>query len=216
MSSELVFEEEDQVGQRIRKWRKRIVRLALLCIVAFLVWFMLFTGPRDMAQYPLAANSPYRLPWPSGISHLCVQGNRAVVSHRGFDEFAYDFAMPVGSDVCAARAGVVEYVEVEHDGNGFRAPNNVICVKHDDSTFAVYAHLKLNGSYVEVGDQVAQGQRIAGSGNVGTSMMPHLHFDVREASGQLLPVVFEDVKEDKGIPRMFKSYTSGNSASLPR
>jgi len=200
------------VGQCIRKWRKRIVRLALLCILAFFVWFMLFTGPRAMAQYPLSANSPYRLPG----HQVSVTFAYRATGHRGFDEFAYDFAMPVGSDVCAARAGVVEYVEVEHDGNGFRAPNNVICVKHDDSTFAVYAHLKLNGSYVEVGDQVAQGQRIAGSGNVGTSMMPHLHFDVREASGQLLPVVFEDVKEGKGIPRMFKSYTSGNSASLPR
>ena len=42
--------------------------------------------------------------------------------------------MPVGSDVCAARAGVVTWVVDSHDGNGINAPNNSIAIRHDDGT----------------------------------------------------------------------------------
>ncbi len=69
--------------------------------------YLVFTGPHDLERYPPAGSSPYRLPWTGGATRLCIQGNRAIVSHRDWEEFAYDFAMPVGSDVCAARGGTV-------------------------------------------------------------------------------------------------------------
>jgi hypothetical protein len=114
--------------------------LVLLLLLALA--YLLFTGPRDLSLYPLAADSPYRLPWPAGESHLCVQGNRGVVSHRGFEEFAYDFTMPVGSDVLAARGGVVRRVDVSHDGHGWDMPNNLIVIDHGDGTFGNYLHLR--------------------------------------------------------------------------
>src|SRR5262245_6214933 len=116
--------------------------------------------------------------------------------------------MPVGSDVCAARAGLVTHVEVAHDGHGVDAPNNLITVSHEDGTFAWYLHLRQGGSYVQPGQYVRQGERLAASGNVGLSMLPHLHFRVTDAAGRLLPVTFADVGADRGIPRMFKRYTS--------
>jgi murein DD-endopeptidase MepM/ murein hydrolase activator NlpD len=197
--------------RRLRKW---LVRGALVTLAVLLVAYLAFTGPRDTDLYPPRGQSPYRLPWPAGVTRLCVQSNRGVVSHRGPEEFAYDFAMPVGSDVCAARAGTVVQVVVEHDGNGVRAPNNRVVVAHDDGTFAWYFHLKQGGSYVQPGDEVRQGQLIAASGNVGHSMLPHLHFHVTDADGTLLRVTFNDVAEDGGIPRMFKRYTSGNAAPV--
>ncbi|MGI8603123.1 MAG: hypothetical protein ACR2OZ_08995 [Verrucomicrobiales bacterium] len=78
--------------------------------------YLAFTGPRNLGRYPDRARSPYRLPWPAGVAHICAQGNRGVVSHRGAEEFAYDFSMPVGSPVCAARAGIVTKVRVSRDG----------------------------------------------------------------------------------------------------
>src|SRR6185436_2382554 len=110
-----------------RRWA-----MAAVALVAFAsgAAFMMLTGPRDLPRYPDAAQSPYRLPWRGGITRLCCQGNRAVVSHRGFEEYAYDFAMPVGSDVCAARAGVITYVQVNHDGRGPSAPNNMVTIQH--------------------------------------------------------------------------------------
>src|SRR5262249_35707562 len=97
------------------------------------------------------------------------------------------------------------------DGNGLKKPNNYVVIDHGDGTFSHYLHIKQGGSYVAVGRKVEQGERIAASGNVGRSMMPHLHFDVTDQAGTLFPITFADVTADRGIPRMFKSYTSGNA-----
>lgn len=183
----------------------------VLLALALIALYLFATGPRDLDAYPAPATSPYRLPWPAGVSRFCVQGNRAVVSHREPSrEFAWDFVMPVGSDVLAARAGRVARVVVEHEGRGTDAPNNLIAVDHGDGTSGWYLHLEKDGALVAVGDVVAQGQRIGRSGNVGRSMLPHLHFEVRGPDGATLPVSFADVHEDRGVPRMLRSYTSGN------
>jgi murein DD-endopeptidase MepM/ murein hydrolase activator NlpD len=170
--------------------------------------FVFQTGPADAATYPPAAESPYRLPWPAGQTRLCVQGNRAVVSHRDWEEYAYDFVMPVGTVFCAARAGIVKWVEDEHVGNGPDAPGNEIVVLHEDGTSGVYLHLRRGGSLVRPGQRVSQGEPLGLSGNVGRSMLPHLHFHV-EAHGRTIPITFHDVGRD-GVPRMFLRYTSGN------
>ncbi len=168
-------------------------------------WFA--TGPTNLDQYPPAAASPYHLPYPANKTWLCVQSNRGVVSHRGWEQFAYDFAMPVGSDVCAARAGEVIKVVVEHDGHGYKWPNNMVVIRHEDGTQASYLHIKKDGSRVAVGDKVTQGQVIAASGHVGNSMLPHLHFHVTDPDRKsTLPISFSDVDRDRGIPRMFKWY----------
>jgi len=201
-----------QVNPRTRwgQWLARVINLlvwiaTLSCVIAFLV----FTGPRDLSQYPNPKTSPYFLPWRPGVARLCVQGNRAVVSHRGGEEFAYDFAMPEGSDVCAARAGKVELVDVSHDGHGSTMPNNEILINHGDGTWGSYLHLKQGGAKVHVGQHVQRGQFIAASGNVGLSMLPHLHFEVDDKRGRSLPITFADVPGN-GTPLMFRRYTPGN------
>jgi len=186
-----------------------IVLLAFVAAVAAAHW--LTTGPRDLKQFPPPDASPYRLPFPAGKTFWCVQGNRDWVSHRGWGEFAYDFAMPVGSDVCAARAGEVVRVVVEHDGHGYKWPNNLIAVRHEDGTLGYYLHIRKGGNRVSVGDVVAQGQPIAASGHVGNSSMPHLHFHVTDPERKrTLPVSFADVRRDSGIPRTLKRYASGS------
>ncbi len=192
---------------------KRFIKLgcaglvALGVLLAGLYW--LFTGPQSVAEFPPREVSPYCLPWPKGISRLCVQGVRGIVSHRGNSGFAYDFYMPVGSDICAARDGEVIRVVQEHDGNGVNWPNNLVTLQHEDGTRACYAHIRKDGSYVQKGQRVLQGEVIAASGNVGNSMMPHLHFHVVDAEkGATIPVTFKDVRRHKGIPRMFFWYAS--------
>ena len=172
----------------------------------------IFTGPRDLSRYPARATSPYKLPWPAGVKWLCVQSNRGIVSHRGREEFAFDFLMPEGSDVCASRGGVVTAVLVSHDGHGLKAPNNFISIAHGDGTSGWYLHLQKDGSLVRVGERVEQGQRIGQSGHVGRSLAPHLHFQVRDdALRTTIPISFADVSEHAGVPRMGFSYTSGNA-----
>jgi murein DD-endopeptidase MepM/ murein hydrolase activator NlpD len=117
--------------------------------------------------------------------------------------------MPAGADVCAARAGVVTRVVDHHDGNGPGMPNNLIFIAHDDGTLGWYLHILKGGAHVREGDLVRRGQVIAACGNVGNSMLPHVHFQVSDRGGRSIPVTFADVPGD-GVPRMFRRYTSGN------
>jgi murein DD-endopeptidase MepM/ murein hydrolase activator NlpD len=57
---------------------------------------------------------------------------------------------------------------------------NVVMVDHGSIT-SLYAHL--SSSAVKVGQEVKGGQLIAYSGNSGLSSGPHLHFEIRNASG---------------------------------
>lgn len=124
-------------------------------------------------------NRPYRLPYPAGFSRDLYQGYFGTVSHAG--EYSLDFLMPVGSDVLAARSGVVETV-VDHHSVACpvskNCSNNVIYIRHADGTQGRYLHLQTDGACVSVGDTVEQGDVIALSGNVGISAAPHLHFQV--------------------------------------
>ncbi|HEV2972413.1 MAG TPA: M23 family metallopeptidase [Pirellulales bacterium] len=201
--------------RRPQLWAECCCKIALgvsaMAMLLFATMFFLFTGPHDLDRYPLATSSPYRLPWPGGVTRLCIQGSRAIVSHRDWEEFAYDFARQVGSDVCAARGGTVAYVDVTHDGNGRNTENDLITVDQGDGRLGCYLHLRQGESYVQPGQRVHQGDVIAASGNIGLSMLPHLHFNVIDEVHRLVPVTFADVDSDSGIPRMFKRYTSGNS-----
>jgi len=176
--------------------------------------YVFFTGPHDLSRYPDRERSPYKLPWPAGVTRLCGQSNRGIVSHRGWENYAYDFSMPVGSEVCAARSGWVSQIDVSHDGHGLRAPNNFIRVVHTDLTKGSYLHLQKGGSLVRPGQWVEQGQVIARSGHVGRSLAPHLHFHV--VGARTIPVTFADVPKHFGIPRMGFFYTSGNTPPSPK
>lgn len=168
------------------------------------------TGPRGESA-PDKRRSLYRLPWPAGRTHLCVQGHHGLVSHRRVSEqHALDFAMPQGSIVCAARGGRVTEVIDHRDGHGFRARNNRIIIDHGDGSFGHYLHIRRGGARVRPGQRVERGQAIAESGHVGRSMVPHLHFHVSDGRGRSRPVSFPEVPEADGIPRMLRTYTSAN------
>lgn len=127
--------------------------------------------------------SPYVLPYAVGQSHFVDQGNCSAPGngHRGAAKFGYDFLMPIGTSVSAARAGVVIHVVESHlDGEvaatGF---DNYLLLQHADGTTGLYGHVTHDGVLVEVGEAVAQGMVIARSGNTGnTGNKPHLHFSV--------------------------------------
>ncbi|HEY0059843.1 MAG TPA: M23 family metallopeptidase [Flavisolibacter sp.] len=127
----------------------------------------------------------YALPYPKGVAHFVIQGYKSRFSHKG--RLNIDFLMKKGSDVTAARGGVVVKVEERYTEGGinkkyFRFANQVI-VRHSDGSLAMYAHLQKNGALAAVGDTVKQGQLIAKSGSTGYSALPHLHFAVWLPSG---------------------------------
>ena len=122
----------------------------------------------------------YYLPFRQGESYLVSQGYNGHFSHKGIN--AIDFAMPVGTEIYAARDGIVVKVVEHHNRNCLQKNcaeyNNLILIYHSDGTFGDYAHLKKNGALVREGDYVDAGQLIGYSGNTGYSSNPHLHFEV--------------------------------------
>ena len=141
----------------------------------------------------------YRAPFSVGTSYRVTQTYPDSATHRTRDSmYAVDFAMPVGTDIFAARDGIVFEVASTNfkggaDLDDYADLANLVRILHDDGTFAVYAHLSWNTIRVRPGDRVQAGEYIADSGNTGWSSGPHLHFAVQRNVGMRvdsLPVAF--------------------------
>ncbi len=122
----------------------------------------------------------YSLPFKKGETVAVHQGYNGSFSHQ--NENSLDFTMPVGSEIYAARGGVVVKV-VENNTQGCperscASFNNLILIYHNDGTFSQYVHLKENGAAVQEGDIVKENDLIGYSGQTGWANGPHLHFMV--------------------------------------
>ena len=139
------------------------------------------TAPRALACASRAVfgdphESPYTLPFPVGETYFLSQAYCSRGSHS--NQLAYDFDMPPGATIVAARAGVVTRVKEDSpDGSGY-GTHNAVDVRHGDGTVAFYAHFQHRGVDVEVGDVVRRGQRLGGCGDTGSPGHFHLHFGV--------------------------------------
>lgn len=160
----------------------------------------------------------YRLPWEEGKSHICTQGNNGGLSHNGSERYAFDFDMAEGTKVCAAREGKVLAIKEDLEGGGlkpeYRGKANYVYIDHGDGTVGRYVHLKKDGALVQVGDHVHQGDVIGLSGATGYVTGPHLHFVVYKG-GESVPIKFDDVETDGGVPQDNKSYVSRNTPGIP-
>lgn len=146
--------------------------------LAAVAWFRL-SYFESCGGYPDWRSSAYVLPYPAGESYRVSQGNCfAWGGHRGSYRYSYDFAMPIGALVTAARAGVVVETRTEFvDGDIAAGHENLVKVEHQDGTIAAYSHL--SKALVEVGEVVAAGDPLGLSGNTGqTGGLPHLHFQL--------------------------------------
>jgi murein DD-endopeptidase MepM/ murein hydrolase activator NlpD len=151
-------------------------------------------GASLCGPYPAQSSSPYVLPFQVGQAYELSQGNCASGSHAPgtIVQHAYDFRMPIGTPVIAAREGTVLLVEERFaDRNRTPGEENFINVTHADGTIAAYVHLTRDGASVEVGDVIQRGELIGSSGDTGSSTVPHLHFHVQRCSGcETIPVSF--------------------------
>lgn len=169
--------------------------------------FIWIPGDPDATHEP---REPYRAPFSVANDYPISQAFPVGNTHRTPDSYhAVDIAMPVGSDVHAAREGIVfEVASTNFRGGTDRerdaASANIVRILHDDGSHAVYAHLNWNSIRVGPGDRVERGQYIADSGNTGFSSGPHLHFAVMVNRGMRLvsvPVSFEGPNASAVAPK---------------
>lgn len=94
-----------------------------------------------------------------------------------------DFTAPTGTEIFATGDGVVERVENKKRGYG----KNVI-IKHGYGYQTLYAHM--SKVLVKKGQKVKRGETIGLVGNTGTSIGPHLHYEVIKDGSKVNPAYF--------------------------
>jgi hypothetical protein len=113
-----------------------------------------------------------------------------------------------GAAVYATGAGRVSHVrDIKADDRTFDEKDfaadenspagNYIVIDHLNGEFSVFGHIKQGSALVKAGQMVQQGERIASMGASGTSLFPHLHYELRTGPG---------IKNVEGLPSSFSSF----------
>ncbi len=124
------------------------------------------SAPSSAAYVTTGAPSSSGFVWPVHGVLTSYFGWRWGRMHEGID-----LAVPSGTPVVAAAAGTIIYA------GWMGGYGNLVLIDHGGGVATAYGH---NTSVtVGSGQQVAQGQLIAYSGNTGHSTGPHVHFEVR-------------------------------------
>ncbi len=131
--------------------------------------------PQPVPSARPAASEPVPLPpsrntflWPIEGRVISKFGSKPGGKHND----GINIAVPVGSDVRAAKNGVVAYA-----GNELRGYGNLVLIRHEDGWMTAYAHNE--ALLVEKGDVVRRGQVISRSGKSGRVSRPQAHFEIR-------------------------------------
>jgi murein DD-endopeptidase MepM/ murein hydrolase activator NlpD len=132
-------------------------------------------GPALTGAQADAAGATPEFRWPA--RGRIIQGFKA----GGND--GINIAVPEGTSVKAAEAGVVAYAGSELKGYG-----NLVLIRHPNGFVSAYAN---NGELeVKRGETVKRGQIIAKSGQSGNVSSPQLHFELRKGSTPVDPTSY--------------------------
>lgn len=143
------------------------------------------------------------LPWTPGVEFRVTQGHNGG-SHTGYNAWAWDFGLPVGTPLLATHNGVVRAIRTGF-GTGCCSPScgedaNFVIIARGDGTESLYLHM--DAVEVAVGDEITRGDRIGTSGESGYVCGAHLHFQMQssptegnESYRPSVPGVFHDIGE---------------------
>lgn len=111
-----------------------------------------------------------------GIAYGCSGASKWF--HKGIDYGNFDTGTK--RDIAASDEGTVKAVYNGATGStcGTISVGNYVIIKHDDSHFSIYYHLKYDSITVEFQDKVSAGQIIGRAGNTGNSCGVHLHYEL--------------------------------------
>lgn len=104
--------------------------------------------------------------WPARGVFTSGYGWRWGRMHKGID-----IANSVGTPIIAAQSGRVTFSGWNDGGYGY-----LVEITHEDGSRSLYAHQ--SRIFVQVGEEVSQGQQVGLMGSTGRSTGPHLHFEI--------------------------------------
>lgn len=113
----------------------------------------------------------FRFPLPPGVLSSSFGMRESPMGHRMSYNAGIDLAAPVGTEVYAARDGVVT------ESGTSPVLGEYLVITHDGSWSTVYGHLSKRQA--RLNDHVESGMIIGNVGSSGESTGPHLHFEVR-------------------------------------
>lgn len=137
------------------------------------------------SETPPPSVGVYRLPYADGTQLRVFDDTRTHRPRARIDLVATGPRMPYR--IVAAAAGRVMAIQ---DGYGERQTgraasecrNNFVWIAHPNGEWTVYSHMAKGsvsgGAKLKIGDRVRAGQLIGIEGDVGCSMLEHLHFEV--------------------------------------
>jgi len=128
------------------------------------------TGGAHQAFY-----NPFTVDWSAHVSSEFGWRIHPITGKEKFHN-GIDIALPTGTEVHASSSGtVIQSYYSESAGN-------YVVVQDETGYTAHYMHL--NSRSVAVGDVIKHGEIIGTVGSTGNSTGPHLHFGVKDASGE--------------------------------
>ncbi len=137
-------------------------------------------SPNSIADMPEVG-----VPFACGRIYPVSQGHDTG-SHKYNDTYAWDFRMPEGTPIVAAKDGVVRLARGDSTEGGcdekFAPKANYVVVSHGDGLETQYLHF--NAVVVKPGERVKQGQLLGFSGATGWACGAHLHFKVAKETGR--------------------------------
>jgi murein DD-endopeptidase MepM/ murein hydrolase activator NlpD len=128
---------------------------------------------------PLATPSELSMRWPLRGKVISAFGPKT----NGMKNEGINIAVPEGTNIQAAEAGVVAYA-----GNELKGYGNLILIRHAGGFVTAYAHA--SSLMVKKGDTIKRGQVIAKAGQTGAVQSPQLHFEVRKGATALDPTKY--------------------------
>jgi murein DD-endopeptidase MepM/ murein hydrolase activator NlpD len=125
-----------------------------------------------------AAASP-RFRWPVTGRIIAPFGVKSDGAHND----GINIAVPQGTEIHAVEGGRVAYA-----GNELKGYGNLILIRHDNGWVSAYAHT--DAILVKHDEVIQRGQVIARAGRSGDVEQPQLHFELRQGSKPVDPLLY--------------------------
>lgn len=132
---------------------------------------------KPAAPSPQTSGTP-QFQWPARGRVIATFGRKPNGEHND----GINLAVPQGAEVRAASDGTVAYA-----GSELRGYGNLILIRHENDYVTAYAHN--SEILVSRGDRITKGQVIARAGQTGAVTSPQLHFEIRQGSRPIDPLV---------------------------